>query len=111
DVGERAVGIDDRTFFQLASADVAVTHDGLPVLWTEARPASSGQREFSHHQFGAAVIGVAADDGRVVAQRGGGGAVCVASVACGIGGVGGGTQRRSQHAVLDADTVDVCAVC
>jgi len=42
---------------------------------------------------------------------GGGGLVCLASAARGVGGLGGGTKRRALRLFLDAHAVAVCAVC
>ena len=56
----------------------------------------------------AALWGAAAADGRDLAERGGGGAVCAASAPGGHRGVGRGTEERAEHAVLPADGVGVC---
>ena len=52
-----------------------------------------------------------ANDGRAVARRIRGGAVCVASVARRVGGLGGGTQGRVERVFLAVDLDRICAVC
>ena len=66
---------------QLASGGLAVAHAGLPALRGECRRPSSDQRFVARCQRAAFIFSFESDDGRQVAQCGGGGAVRVASAA------------------------------
>ena len=72
---------------------------------------SRGECGVAHGEYGAAVPGVAADDRGAVAERVRGGGVRRASVACAVGGVGGGAEGRAERVVLDVGDGGVCAVC
>ncbi len=85
----------------LASAHVDVAHAGLPVVWHERRGASPGQRFPPRAQCRLALPGAAANDRRVLAQRDGGGVVCLASVASGQCRVDRGAEERAERSVLD----------
>ena len=73
--------------------------------------ASLGQRSVARTQHRAGVSAAAAADRGGVAERAGGGAVWLASGACGIRSLGGGTQGCPQHVFRVADAVVLCAVC
>ena len=104
------MGLYSSRVCQLASADDADPHAGLPVVWVECRRASLDERPVAHRLGDPPVSGAAADDGVFVAQCVCGGGVCDTSVAGGIGGVGGGTQGCAQRAVFHADAVGVHAL-
>ena len=85
----------------LASAHVDVAHAGLPVVWHERRRASPRQRFPPRAQCRLAFPGAPANDGRVLAQRDGGGVVCMASVASGQCRVDRGAEERAERPLLD----------
>ena len=76
------LGLHHHPCQQLASADLALAHAGLPALRTARRRTPPDQRPAARRHGDPAVSGPAADDGRSVAQRLGGGRVCRPS-ACG----------------------------
>ncbi len=81
----------------LASADLAFVDVGSKSLWSESRGVSLHECSVSRRQRRIA-FSVATDvDGGVVAECGGGGTVCPASAARGVGGVGDGTQGCAQR--------------
>src|ERR1035437_420436 len=104
------MGFSDDLCQQLASADVAVTHARRGIVWFRAVRAAFDERAFARRQHGAVVSVIETIDGRALAERLCGGTVWIASVACGIGGVGVGTQGRVERIVFHADAADVCAV-
>ena len=73
----------------------------------ESAGTASGERRFSCLERAAAFFIAQKNDAGVLAQRAGGGTVCLASPARGIGGVGGGAQGCVEHIFLDADVVGV----
>ena len=108
---ERQMGVHQHSCQQLASGDLAVAHAGLPALRREAGGTPPHQPALSRRQRGAAVRFAQAPDGRVLAQCLGGGALCPAPAACGIGGLGVGAQGCAERVLLHADAVGVCGVC
>ena len=82
----------------LGAADVVVAHAGLPALRFESLGTSSDQCAAARRQHRAGLSVAATDDRGDVAEPVGGGVVWVASAACGIGGLGGGTQGCAEHA-------------
>ena len=96
---------------QLASAGVALAHDGRAAFRRARLGPSPDQRAAAHGHDAAAVRGAKTDDRFCLAQRGGGGAVRLASAPCGIRGVGGGTEGRVVRIFLDADAAGLRAFC
>ena len=77
---------------QLASLDGVVPYAGLPAFRVETVGTSSDQRVAPCPQHRAGFSAAAQPDRRGLAEPAGGGAVWGAPAACGIGGLGGGTQ-------------------
>ena len=96
---------------QLASADVAVPDAGRGIVWQRSVRSALHESFVARRQHGAAFSVAPAFDGGDLAERVRGGAVCLASVARGIGGVDFGTQGRSEHVLRTAVTVGLCALC
>src|SRR5579872_839378 len=82
---------------ELAPFDVALLPGRCAVIRNECRRFPPGERTAPHGECSAAVSGAAADDGPAVAMRGGSGGLRLAPAACGIGGMGGGAQRRAEY--------------
>src|SRR5437879_779232 len=105
------MGIYSRSYGQLAAVDQPVAYAGLRVVWIARRGASFGEHLDSLRQCHVAFSGVAWNDGRRVEKCFCGDAVCVASVACGIGGVGVGEEGCAEYTIFHAYAVGVCALC
>src|SRR5256885_1234087 len=95
---------------QLASADMDVAHAGLPNLWTERRRTSRNERSLSSRQHAIVIFSSAENDWSAVAKRAGGSLVRVASIACGIGGVGGRAKRCAQRVLFHVNTARLCEI-
>src|ERR1700690_4342545 len=105
------LGVNIWSDWSLASADVALTHVGLPALRTERPRPSHDQSSVPCRHGHSTVSCAAADDRRFVAQR-----ICSddirhPSVAGGVSGVGVGTKRRVERFLLCADPWSLCALC
>ena len=105
------MGIHDHAHEQLASAHVAIAHDGLRTVRRAARPSSSGERAVSRRQCGPAVLPAAPNDRRSVAGGVRRRNVCLAPAARRIGGVGVRTEGCSQHVLRAARDGRICSVC
>src|SRR6185503_4848719 len=92
----------------LASIDLAFPHAGLAVVRLEPRTASPDERPHSYRQCPAAPGGIGAHDGPDNTQRICGRSVCLASVARGIGRLGGRAKGRVEWLLLDAHLVELC---
>ena len=84
---------------------------GLPALRRKGRRPSPDQCPAACRQHAATVFRFEPDDERPVAQRGGGGAVCLASAPRRIRGLGGRKKRRALRLFLDVDVVALRPSC
>ena len=105
------LGVQDVLCEQLASADVDFAHAGLPVVRLEADGASFHEPAAARCKYGFAFFGDEARYGWFVAERFCGGAFCVASAACGIGGMDRGKEGRAERVFPFAHDLDVYQVC
>src|ERR1035437_331024 len=88
---------------QLASVDGVVPHVGLSTVRVESMGPSFDERVVSRPQCGAGLRVAATVDRRNVAESVGGCVVRSSPVACGIGGVGVGAERRVEHLLWSSD--------
>ncbi len=98
------MGFHDLLRQQLASANVALAHTRLRDLRVEASWTPSHEPAAAHRQLRAGVSRPEPYDPRNLAKRGCGSVICLASVACGIRGVGGRTEGCVERVFLAADT-------
>ena len=91
------MGLLEPGVLELAPPDGVVPHVGPPTVRFEALGASFDQCAAARRQRGAGLSVAAPDDRRAVAECVGGGVVCRAPAARGIGGLGGGTQGCAQR--------------
>ena len=88
----------------LAPADLAFVDVGREPLWPGSRWVSLHECGVARRQQRVALPVAPVVDGGVVAERGRGGAVCPASAAGGVGGLGDGTQGCAQRLLRPAVT-------
>jgi len=96
---------------QLASVDLAFAHAGLPTLRSETGRTSPHERPVACRQHGPSFFMVELNDRGHVAQCLCGRAICLASLTCGIRGLGRGTQRRPERMLLDGHAALVWSLC
>src|SRR5258708_2455517 len=92
---------------QLASADLADAHARLPMVRPEAVGTSPDECRATHNKYTFVVPGVEEDDRGDVAQLFGGCIFWLASLACGICGMGGGEEGRFKRDVLSAHNLGI----
>ena len=90
---------------------MAFAHAGCAAVRYGCRRASSDQCAVSPGQLYSVVSGFQADDRCGLAQCLCSDAVCNPSPQCGIGGLGGRTQKRAEYVFLDAGHVQLCPLC
>ena len=105
------MGLYRGALLQLASRDLAVTHAGLPTVRNVARGASPHQCLFPSGQHDSPLSLLLPSDRRPLAQRHGGGPVCPAPPARGVGGLGLGKKRRPEHFFLASHYVGLRGLC
>ena len=91
------MGPEDRSCRQLASTDLVIAHDGLPIFWPETLGTSSDERSPACMQCAPALFALGRNDPGLLAQSLCGGPFRSASPACRIRGVGGRAQGRAQR--------------
>src|SRR5438876_4419799 len=91
------MGLHHRSLRQLASAHLVVAHDRHSIVRIKCGCTSHRQCAFPHRERAPSFFAAGSRDARTLAKRDGSSAVCVASIACRIGGLDRRTQRRAQH--------------
>src|SRR5881296_482120 len=91
------MGLHHRSLRQLASAHLVVAHDRHSIVRIKCGCTSHHQCAFPHRERALSFFAAGSRDARTLAKRDGSSAVCVASIACRIGGLDRRTQRRAQH--------------
>ena len=109
-MGQGGLGVPNILCKQLASANVDFAHAGLPMVRLEADGASFDESTAAHGEHGFAVFGVKTINWWFVAERGCCGAVCVASIARGVGGVDRGAEGCAECVLVFGDRVGLCKV-
>ena len=105
------MGVSNHRGGQLASANMAFMHAGLPDLRVEAAGTSFDESVASHGKYNSAVFGFQKNDRRSVAKFFRGSVVWLASAARRISGLGFRTQGCLKRAVLDADIMGLRQIC
>src|SRR5437867_882270 len=91
------MGLQHRSLRQLASAHLVVAHDRHSIVRIKCGCTSHHQCAFPHRERAPSFFAAGSRDTRALAKRDGSSAVCVASIACRIGGLDRRTQRRAQY--------------
>src|SRR5215510_5030679 len=91
------MGLHHRSLRQLASAHLVVAHDRHSIVRIKCGGTSHRQCAFPHRERAPSFFAAGSHDARAVAKCDGSSPVCVASIACRIGGLDRRTQRRAQH--------------
>src|SRR5438093_3579257 len=91
------MGLQHRSLRQLASAHLVVAHDRHSIVRIKCGCTSHHQCAFPHRERAPSFFAAGSHDARALAKRDSSSAVCVASIACRIGGLDRRTQRRAQH--------------
>src|SRR4051812_11995221 len=104
------MGFSDFVFPQLAPIDLAVVHVRFPAIWDERRGIPPRQCLFSWPEHVTALRRSQTDDRLALAERLGGGALCRAPAARGIGRLGCGAQGRLEYVFWHANTLGLCAL-
>ncbi len=106
--GKRPVGAAGYASGQLASADRALPHAGLPFVRLEGRRTSFHQLAPPCCQHRPSVSGPEPDDGSQVALRPGVGPFWLASAARGISGLDRGAKGCLEHVLLHGHPLGLC---
>src|SRR5262249_13172635 len=91
------MGLHHRSLRQLASAHLVVAHDRHSIVRIKCGCTSHRQCAFPRRERAPSFFAAGSHDARALAKCDGSSIVCVASIACRIGGLDRRTQRRAQH--------------